>query len=93
MSMGAAGADGVRAISYSRVTEVHPGYSVASETTWTGGFELRETIQFLDHSSGGTHVNLVYWVDTAPIAPTRAQRLQHNLSRIQRGFLDRATAW
>lgn len=88
-----AGADGVRAIRYSRVTEVHPGYSVASETIWTGAFELRETIQFLDHPSGGTHVNLVYWVDTAPITPTRAQQLQYNLSRLPRGFLGRATAW
>ena len=89
----AAGAFGVRGIIYGETTAVDTGYFVEHHSICTGAFEMKESLRLLDHPNGGTWVQLTYWVDTIPMTQTRADRLQHNLRRMQSGYLERARHW
>lgn len=87
------GAQGIPGMSYSEVIAVVPGYSTEVKTIITGAFQSTETIRLLDHPEGGTHAQITFWVDTVPATQARAARLQHNLHRIQQGYLHRARNW
>lgn len=84
---------GIRNIAYFEVKQVEPGHAVTTESIVTGALESAETIRFMDHSDGGTFVELSSWVNTVPMTENRAARLRYNLERIQRGFLARAQTW
>lgn len=84
---------GVRGIIYTEVKLVEPGYVVTTHSIVTGAFEQTETIRLVDHPNGGTLADCSSWFDTVPITEVRAVRLQHNLRRIQSGFLARAQDW
>jgi hypothetical protein len=84
---------GIRNMAYFEVKQVEPGHAVSTESIVTGVLEAVETIRFMDHSDGGTLVELSSWVNTVPLTENRAERLRYNLERIQRGFLARAQTW
>ncbi len=88
-----AGDSGIRGLSSSEISELVDGHLVSHTVIMTGAWESKATIRFLDHPSGGTLVDLTYWVDTVPMTQKRADRLQYNLRRIQEGFLARAQGW
>lgn len=75
------------------IRAVQPGSYVESDTLITGIMEMRETLTFVDHPSGGTFVSLRYVVGTIPITEARESRLNYNLQRLQRGYLQRAVEW
>jgi hypothetical protein len=85
--------NGVRGVIYTEVKDVVPSRLVTTESVVTGVFEQIETIRFLGHPDGGTLVESNAWVDTVPATEARALRLQHNLRRIQVGYLERARTW
>lgn len=84
---------GVRGVVYSEVKEVVPNHSATTETVVTGSFELKETLQFLQHPGGGVLVECSSWIDTVPLSESRADRLRYNLQRLQGGYLTRARDW
>ena len=87
------GATGVRGVLYTEIKDVEPGHLVATESVVTGAFKQAETVRLLEHPDGGTLVEVSAWVNTVPITEARADRLQHNLQRIQSGYLERARSW
>ncbi|MBA2954623.1 hypothetical protein GON03_09820 [Nocardioides sp. MAH-18] len=89
----ASSADGVRGVLYTEITAIEPGYMLATNTIATGAFEQTETIRLLDHPDGGAIVDCLAWVNTVAMTQARARRLQHNLGRLQVGYLRRAQNW
>lgn len=87
------GSTGVLNLTYSVVAGIQAGLLVTTETIVPGCWELTETFRFTDHRSGGTVFDLSSSVNTVPLTESKAMRLQHNLARLQRGYLTRAPHW